>query len=468
MTLQTEFNRSYTNPETELFKRKVLEKNNASPGKKRNHSENTESVEYIEIEQDRPKLKLNVNLRPKDQRVEHVKLDRRSSYSSPDLTEKLYNNIDELFNMDAYHAQQQMSTSNSETFDKTLTKESPQRFMPVDEPANGYCLMRPVEPKNYNPISNNDKVMTEYNSGPERFITHRRSYDTDLQELINKNLCSLDSITELDGETNVMQHRSSTSSGISSDSGGGTVTATISDPGISLRRDECCSSSLPSTKTRNTPDRYTAIDEKIPSYYPNDNLSLKSTGSFKVKENLYVPSPGSKTSISPVELRNNKEVELKTSNANTKVACRSSRSQMNVYSVERSEILSQDKPETRNSNQIEVYKKSNKLLPKKTQCWDEVKLNKERQKELNDNMKTTKSSQPETQSKTKLFQKYVTLRSFTMHRYHDKTNSKKLDTETGSSNIKRFSSLPRFKMPNLSPIKTKLTSVLHRNNSDNI
>lgn len=70
------------------------------------------------------------------------------------------------------------------------------------------------------------------------------------------------------------------------------------------------------------------------------------------------------------------------------------------------------------------------------------------------------------QTTPRLYQKYATLARLSPTRYSSQEKSQKTKTVDGSGSVKRFASLPRFKKIDFSPLKIKINAVLQRHNSE--
>lgn len=154
------------------------------------------------------------------------------------------------------------------------------------------------------------------------------------------------------------------------------------------------------------------FDDKVPSYFPNNcsttkprKIIVKNLTNLTVSnsENFYTPSPLKKHDSICRKYNKKKSPEVPSTN---------------VY--------------------IEEIKSSD-------ESFEEVK------------------QQPTT---PRLYQKYATLARLSPTRYSSQEKSQKKNVSDGGGSVKRFASLPRFKKIDFSPLKIKINAVLQRHNSE--
>lgn len=153
------------------------------------------------------------------------------------------------------------------------------------------------------------------------------------------------------------------------------------------------------------------FDDKVPSYFPN-NCSITKPRKIIVKNLTNLTVSNSENFYTPSPLKKNDSIRRK-------------------YNKKKS-------PEVPSTN---VYIEE----VKSDESFEEVK------------------SQPTT---PRLYQKYATLARLSPTRYSTQEKSQKKTTGDGGGTVKRFASLPRFKKIDFSPLKIKINAVLQRHNSE--
>lgn len=147
------------------------------------------------------------------------------------------------------------------------------------------------------------------------------------------------------------------------------------------------------------------FDDKVPSYFPN-NCSITKPRKIIVKNLTNLTVSNSENFYTPSPLKKNDSIRRK-------------------YNKKKSP---------------DVY-----IEEVKNEIFEEVK------------------SQPTT---PRLYQKYATLARLSPTRYSTQDKSQKKTSSDGGGTVKRFASLPRFKKIDFSPLKIKINAVLQRHNSE--
>lgn len=229
-----------------------------------------------------------------------------------------------------------------------------------------------------------------------------------------------------------------------------------------------------------------SIDDKIPSYYPNscdtaktrrrspsiaeksaNSNNLRHLANIKVirRENLYISSP---QKIIEQRLRSTQVIvpdKDNIDNHGTPTKKLSSSPLMarkigeNVYTVTRQIDDISDSHLTNSQRILNLAALQNIDFK-----FDDTK----NESDLKKNINCMQGSD----SASRIYQKYATLARITPNnKYIDKCSSKtnKTNTPTGDlSNVKKFTSLPRFKKIDFSPLKLKINNVLQRHHNNEV
>ncbi|CAD7078189.1 unnamed protein product [Hermetia illucens] len=447
--------RSYTNPETELARKKkylvVLE--NMFSRSKRSSSVSEETPIYANSQ---------VVIRQKNQEEKLSRFkSKRNSFSTPDLTSPcLFDNFEsfddvslESFDSNVFIADDQAlsnecipfqacnPTPESFTFDLNVSDQIQPNFnfscnmstvnlvganlnsasrpskVLVDD-LSGYCVMAPIQ-KDRKKSSDSDK---------ENEVNLQATCDDQIYEIMNMN-ASTPSPEKINlGNSHIYQNLMPNT----------TKTGNISAEPLEKSEND---------DLKKTHRKSTSIDDKVPSYYPNncdlikshrrksnsvsDKINIRHLNTVKVShcENLYISSPqkildqrkrldSGGSQKPPVKLR-----ALKTSST--------------LYSVIKSD---ENKPHLNSDSDAQLH--SAESHPKT-----------EREQEMN-----TKNNE----RSPRIYQKYATLTRLSPNKYLEKCAKKSNDM----GGAKKFASLPRFKKFDFSPLKMKINSVLQRHNSE--
>lgn len=185
-----------------------------------------------------------------------------------------------------------------------------------------------------------------------------------------------------------------------------------------------------------------SIDDKIPSYYPNEDFRTPKKVEAQIQRKS--PKPRESSSKKTASPRNTqRKYHIPQGVSTMPRACKSaqkpssSKPKLNIRSL--------------SSDRSEPVLIVNDTSP----------------------TKNIENSPPETELTTpKLYQKYATIarsNSPSPNKYQEKNSSKKSATEAATiGTSRRFGSLPRFAKFDLSPLRLKINSVLQRHNSENL